>query len=250
MTERQIVLQADRLSKRFGGNTVVNQVSISFTRGRLHSILGPNGAGKTTLFNLLTKDLTPDAGAIRLGDRDITSATPDQVAMLGVARSYQISSVFLEMSVRENVWIAAYRARRGNPFSFWRRAAAFSQPIDLANACLQRLDLLRIADAPVKELSYGDQRLLEISVTLACAPDVILLDEPTAGLSGKETARVKQVIRSLKDEFSIIMIEHNVGIVMDLSDEITVMNRGAVVAHGGPDDIRANRDVREAYFGR
>jgi branched-chain amino acid transport system ATP-binding protein len=244
------VFEADRLSKRFGGNTAVDRVSIRFVRGRLHSILGPNGAGKTTLFNLLTKDLSPDSGVIRLGDVDVTDASPDQVAKLGVARSYQISSVFLDMTVRENVWIAAYRARGGNPFSFWSRAKSYGKPLELADACLRRLDLQHIADVPVKELSYGDQRLLEISVALACEPSIILFDEPTAGLSGKETARVKQVIGVLKNEFSIVMIEHNVGIVMDLSDEITVMNRGTIVAHGSPDDIRANRDVREAYFGR
>jgi branched-chain amino acid transport system ATP-binding protein len=245
-----IVLSAERLSKRFGGNTVVDQVSIAFTRGRLHSILGPNGAGKTTLFNLLTKDLAPDSGAIRLGVLDITNASPDRVATLGVARSYQISSVFLDMSVRDNVWIAAYRACGGNPFSFLKRATAFGKPLELAEACLRRLDLQGIADAPVKELSYGDQRLLEIAVTLACEPKLIMFDEPTAGLSGKETARVKAVIASLKSTYSIVMIEHNVGFVMDLSDEITVMNRGAVVAHGSPEDIRTNSEVREAYFGR
>jgi branched-chain amino acid transport system ATP-binding protein len=250
VTDDRIVLQADRLLKRYGGNTVVDDVSVSFSHGRLHSILGPNGAGKTTLFNLLTKDLSPDSGTIRLGDIDITNASPHQVAKLGVGRSYQISSVFLDMTVRENVWIAAYRARGGNPFSFWRKAASFEQPLELVDDCLRRLDLTSIADARVKELSYGDQRLLEIAVTLACQPSIIMLDEPTAGLSGKETRRVKLVIASLKSEFSIIMIEHNVGIVMDLSDEITVMNRGAVVARGAPDDIRANRDVREAYFGR
>jgi branched-chain amino acid transport system ATP-binding protein len=250
VTENRVVLQADGLLKRYGGNTVVDDVSVSFSHGRLHSILGPNGAGKTTLFNLLTKDLSPDAGTIRLGDVDITNASPHQVAKLGVGRSYQISSVFQEMTVRENVWIAAYRARGGNPFSFWRKATSFEQPLELVDDCLRRLDLMSIADARVKELSYGDQRLLEIAVTLACQPSIIMLDEPTAGLSGKETRRVKLVIASLKSEYSIIMIEHNVGIVMDLSDEITVMNRGAIVARGAPDDIRANRDVREAYFGR
>jgi branched-chain amino acid transport system ATP-binding protein len=245
----QVVLAAEGLSKRFGGNTVVDRVSITFTKGRLHSILGPNGAGKTTLFNLLTRDLAPDSGTIRLGAADITGLTPDQVARLGVARSYQISSVYLDMSVQENVWTAAYRARGGNPFVFWRGVARYPETVEWTSVCLERLGLLGIADLPVRELSYGDQRLLELAVTLACAPRIILLDEPTAGLSSKESERVKRVIMSLKGEFSIVMIEHNVGIVMDLSDEITVMNRGGVVAHGKPSEIRENRDVQEAYFG-
>jgi branched-chain amino acid transport system ATP-binding protein len=245
----QIVLAAEGLTKRFGGNTVVDRVSISFTRGRLHSILGPNGAGKTTLFNLLTRDLAPDSGTVRLGAADITGLTPDQVARMGVARSYQISSVYLDVSVRENVWTAAYRARDGNPFAFWYGVARYPETAEWTAVCLERLGLLGIADLPVRELSYGDQRLLELAVTLACAPTIILLDEPTAGLSSKESERVKRVNMSLKGEFSIVMIEHNVGIVMDLSDEITVMNRGGVVAHGRPSEIRENREVQEAYFG-
>jgi branched-chain amino acid transport system ATP-binding protein len=249
MGQDQPVLAANNLSKRFGGNTVVDAVSIAFAKGRLHSILGPNGAGKTTLFNLLTKDIVPDAGVIRLGATDVTRLAPDRIARMGLARSYQISSVYLEMNVRENVWTAAYRARGGNPFVFWRRAATYAEAGAWTASCLQKLGLLEIADAPVRELSYGDLRLTELAVTLACDPKIILLDEPTAGLSSSETARVKRVIMTLKGEFSIAMIEHNVGMVMDVSDEITVMNRGAVVAHGGPDEIRANTVVREAYFG-
>jgi branched-chain amino acid transport system ATP-binding protein len=249
MPTHDIVLAAAGLSKRFGGNTVVDRISISFARGRLHSILGPNGAGKTTLFNLLTKDIPPDSGTIRLNGSDVTRLSPDRIARMGVARSYQISSIYLDMSVRDNVWVAAYRARGGNPLVFWRNAAAYSDARGLADSCLERLDLTRFADVATKELSYGDQRLLEIAVTLAAEPQIILLDEPTAGLSRKETERVKQVIATLKDAFSIIMIEHNMGVVMDISDEITVMNRGAVLAYGGPDDIRGNRSVQEAYFG-
>ncbi|OKO87027.1 hypothetical protein AC629_15115 [Bradyrhizobium sp. NAS80.1] len=248
-SQDHIVLAADGLSKRFGGNTVVDRLSISFVNGRLHSILGPNGAGKTTLFNLLTKDISPDGGTIRLDGSDVTRLSPDRIARRGVARSYQISSVYLDMSVRDNIWVAAYRAHGGNPLVFWRKAGGYSEARALADACLERLDLTCFADTATKELSYGDQRLLEIAVTLAAAPRIILLDEPTAGLSRKETERVKQVIATLKGAFSIIMIEHNMGVVMDISDEITVMNRGTVLAHGGPDDIRGNKSVQEAYFG-
>jgi branched-chain amino acid transport system ATP-binding protein len=244
-----IVLAADRLSKRFGGNTVVDGVSIAFAKGRLHSILGPNGAGKTTLFNLLTKDLVPDSGTIRLNTIDVTRLPPDRIARMGVGRSYQISSVYLDMSARENVWIAAYRALGGNPFVFWRNATRYSPARELADTYLEKLDLTRFADVATKELSYGDQRLLEIAVTLAAQPQILLLDEPTAGLSRNETEKVKRVITALKGEFSIIMIEHNMSVVMDISEEITVMNRGAVLARGSPDQIRANKSVQEAYFG-
>jgi len=156
-----IALAAEGLCKRFGGNTAVDRVSIAFAKGRLHSILGPNGAGKTTLFNLLTRDLLLDSGTIRLGTTDISRLTPDRVARMGVARSYQISSVYPDMSVRENVWIAAYRARGGNPFAFWRQATSFPETGQWADACLSRLGLSEIADVSVKELSYGDQRLLD-----------------------------------------------------------------------------------------
>jgi len=245
----RIVLSADRISKAFGGNTAVDSVNISFVQGRLHSILGPNGAGKTTLFNLLTKDIAPDGGAIRLNGVDVTRRTPYEIARMGVARSYQISSVYLDMSVRDNVWVAAYRARGGNPLVFWRHVASYPGVRNLADIYLEKFGLLRFADVATKELSYGDQRLLEIAVTLATEPKIILLDEPTAGLSREETERVKGVIAGLKGEFSVIMIEHNMGVVLDISDEITVMNRGAVIAHGSPDEIRANKTVQEAYFG-
>jgi branched-chain amino acid transport system ATP-binding protein len=248
-SENPIVLAADGLTKSFGGNTVVDRVSVDFAKGRLHSILGPNGAGKTTLFNLLTKDLAPDSGTIHLNTVDVTRLSPDRIARMGVGRSYQISSVYLDMSARENVWVAAYRALGGNPFVFWRNAARYSEARDLADAYLEKLDLTRFSDVATKELSYGDQRLLEIAVTLAIQPQIILLDEPTAGLSRNETERVKRVITALKGEFSIIMIEHNMGVVMDISDEITVMNRGAVLTQGSPDQIRRDKSVQEAYFG-
>lgn len=245
----RIVLAGETLRKSFGGNIAVNNVSIAFAEGRLHSILGPNGAGKTTLFNLLTKDFSPDAGTVRLEGADVTRLAPHQIARRGLSRSYQISSVYLDMTARENVWVASYRALAGGAFVFWRRADRDAAVRAHADTYLDRLGLTHFADMPTKELSYGDQRLLEIAVTLASEPRIILLDEPTAGLSRQETEKVKRVIAGLKGEFTIVMIEHNMSVVMEISDEISVMNRGAVIAHGSPRDIQGNRTVQEAYFG-
>ncbi|MBN8940226.1 MAG: ABC transporter ATP-binding protein [Rhizobiales bacterium] len=244
-----IILAAETLRKSFGGNVAVQDVSMAFAKGRLHSILGPNGAGKTTLFNLLTKDLTPDSGAVRLEGADVTGLKPHQIACRGLSRSYQISSVYLDMTARENVWVASYRALAGGSLVFWRRADRDAAVREHADSYLRRLGLMHFADVPTKELSYGDQRLLEIAVTLASEPRIILLDEPTAGLSRQETEKVKRVIAALKGEFTIVMIEHNMGVVMEISDEISVMNRGAVIAHGTPGDIQGNKTVQEAYFG-
>ena len=245
----RVVLAGESLAKSFGGNVAVNKVSMAFAEGRLHSILGPNGAGKTTLFNLLTKDLTPDSGIVRLEGADVTRLAPHQIARRGLSRSYQISSVYLDMTARENVWVASYRALARGPFVFWRRAGRDAAVRAHAETYLARLGLMPFADVPTRELSYGDQRLLEIAVTLAAEPRIILLDEPTAGLSRQETEKVKRVIAALKGEFTIVMIEHNMGVVMEISDEISVMNRGAVIAHGSPHDIQGNRTVQEAYFG-
>ncbi|QCI66302.1 ABC transporter ATP-binding protein [Phreatobacter stygius] len=246
---KRIILSAEALLKAFGGNVAVQNVSMAFAEGRLHSILGPNGAGKTTLFNLLTKDLTPDTGTVRLEGADVTGLKPHQIARRGLSRSYQISSVYLDMTARENVWVASYRALAGGALVFWRRADRDAAVRDHADTYLRRLGLMSFADVPTKELSYGDQRLLEIAVTLASEPRIILLDEPTAGLSRQETEKVKRVIAALKGEFTIVMIEHNMGVVMEISDEISVMNRGAVIAHGSPAEIQGNKTVQEAYFG-
>lgn len=245
----QAVLEAVKLSRSFGAHRAVDQVSIQFEKERLHCILGPNGAGKTTLFNLLTKDLAPSEGQILLHGRDVTGSQPHRIARMGVGRSYQISSVYLNMTVRENVWVAAYRALYGGKLVFWRNASRYQEAIDVADQLLQRFDLLRFADEKTNAISYGDQRLLEIAVTLATKPSVLLLDEPTAGLSQRETDRVKHAIRDLKSAFTIVMIEHKMNFVMEISDVISVMDRGAVIAQGTPDEIRSNEAVQRAYFG-
>jgi len=244
------VLHADGVSKRFGANTVIDRLSLGFEAGRLHSILGPNGAGKTTLFNLLTRDLPISGGRILLKGEDISHLKPHQIARRGVGRSYQISSVYLDLSFLENVWLAVYRAARMGRTGFWKPVHAYGDLREQAVRILDDLGLSGYRDLPAKQTSYGDQRLLEIAVTLATRPEILLLDEPTAGLSQRETERVKRFIQDIKARYTIIMIEHKMNVVMEISDRIHVMNRGALIASGTAAEIAANEDVHRAYFGR
>ncbi|QRR34326.1 ABC transporter ATP-binding protein [Hydrogenophaga sp. YM1] len=245
----QIALEAVNVIKRFGSMTAVDEVSIRFTAGRLHTILGPNGAGKTTLFNLLTKDYKPDGGEIRLLGETVTTLKPHEIARRGVGRSYQITSVIRELSFFENVLLAAYRARRQGRFGVWREVRADPVSADEARRLLASLGLERFAERKAADVSYGDQRMLELAVTLATQPRVLLLDEPTAGLSQRESERVKDVVNSLKSRYTIVMIEHKMNVVMDISDDVTVMARGRVIASGSPSHIANDAAVKAAYFG-
>jgi branched-chain amino acid transport system ATP-binding protein len=246
---QKIILQADQVSKRFNGNTVIKDLSIAFQAQMLHTILGPNGAGKTTLFNLLTRDLPLNGGDILLRGKSIKHMKPHQIARNGVGRSYQISSVFPDLTFLENVWLGAYRKERNGKAGFFRTVRSYSHIRDEAYALLESLGLAPFAELTAKETSYGDQRLLEIAVTLATSPEILLLDEPTAGLSQKETERIKHFILGIKPHYTIIMIEHKMNVVMEISDRIHVMNRGALIASGSPDEISRNETVRQAYFG-
>jgi branched-chain amino acid transport system ATP-binding protein len=244
-----IALEAVKVTKRFGSNTAVDEVSMQFAQGRLHTILGPNGAGKTTLFNLLTKDYQPDGGAIRLLGEDVTSLKPHQIARRGVGRSYQITSVIRELTFFENVLLAAYRAQCGGRMSLWAPVRRDPVASRQAMALLDKLHIERFAHRKAADVSYGDQRMLELAVTLATSPAVLLLDEPTAGLSQKESERVKDVVNGLKSAYTIVMIEHKMNVVMDISDDVTVMARGKVIASGSPSQIASDAVVKAAYFG-
>lgn len=243
------VLEAVGVTKKFGANVVIENLSIGFAPGMLHSILGPNGAGKTTLFNLLTRDLPVTAGEILLRGERITAMKPHQIARLGVGRSYQISSVYLDMSFLDNVWLAAYRARHGGRTGWWKQVGGYGEIRDQACDILEKLGLIGFRDLPAKAVSYGDQRLLEIAVTLATRPDILLLDEPTAGLSQRETERVKNFIESIKSQYLIVMIEHKMNVVMEISDRVHVMNRGVLIASGTAAEISRDEAVHRAYFG-
>lgn len=249
MTAAPYVLEAAAVCKSFGKNVVLKDLSIRFTEGRLHSILGPNGAGKTTLFNVLTKDYVVDKGDILLRGERVTKLRPDQIARKGVGRSYQITSVLRDLTFFENVWLAAYRSERNGFLGGWRDFLDRKSTRDETNRVLTEFGLDKFSGRKAGEVSYGDQRLLELAVTLATRPGILLLDEPTAGLSQRETERIKHFIMSLKQKFTIVMIEHKMNVVMDISDEISVMNRGEIIAAGTPDEISSNEDVRRAYFG-
>ncbi len=237
------------LVMQFGGHRAVDDVSLDIDGGRLVCILGPNGAGKTTLFNLLTKDLRPTAGTIRFEGRDVTALPPHAVARLGIGRSYQITSIFPAWSVEDNVWIAAYRRDHGGRLVFGRRAARYKRAEPRIAGLLETVGLLKLRGVLAGALSYGDQRLLEIAITLATEPRLILLDEPTSGLSQEETGRVGRLIRTLAATTTVVMIEHKMDVVMEISDRLVVMDRGRVIADGPPAAVAADAAVKAAYFG-
>jgi len=243
------IIRTEALIKQFGGNRAVNGVSLEVGGGTLHSIIGPNGAGKTTLFNLLTKDFPPTSGRILLYGEDITREPPHAVARRGVGRSYQITSVFQNMTLGQNVWVALYRRERQGFLNFWRHADRDASLREEATEILSRVRLDDRADRLASELSYGDQRLLEIAVTLATKPRVLLLDEPTAGLSHEETESVSRLIAGLKGRYSILMIEHKMDVVMRISDRLSVMHFGSIIAEGTPEEVARDPGVRKAYLG-
>ncbi|MYZ45545.1 ABC transporter ATP-binding protein [Schauerella aestuarii] len=249
MTANTYAFEARNVTKKFGANVVIEDLSIGFEPGMLHSILGPNGAGKTTLFNLLTRDLPVTSGEILLKGDTVTKLKPHQIARRGVGRSYQISSVYLDLTFQENVWLAAYRAAHGGRIGWWRRVEHYDALRAQASQLLSKLGLEQYEHTLARSVSYGDQRLLEIAVTLATRPEILLLDEPTAGLSQRETERVKTFIASIKTEYTIVMIEHKMNVVMEISDRIHVMNRGALIAAGTAAEISQNQAVHAAYFG-
>lgn len=245
----EAVLKADRLTKRFGAHTAVEDVSFEVAPGELLSIIGPNGAGKTTLFNLLTKDLPPTSGQIFLADRDVTGLKPHQISRLGVGRSYQITSIFPNLTVIDNIWVAAYRHKFGGRFDFLRRRHAYGSLTPVVQTVLDGAGLENYADMKASELSYGHQRMLEIAITLATEPRLILLDEPTSGLSQEDTRQVGEMVRRLAESHTVVMIEHKMSVVMAISHRLIVMNFGAIIAEGVPQDVARNEDVRKAYFG-
>jgi branched-chain amino acid transport system ATP-binding protein len=242
-------LAVEGLVKQFGGNRVIDGLNLDVRAGELLCILGPNGAGKTTLFNLLTKDLRPDAGRIALDGQDVTMLPPHRIARLGVGRSYQITSVFPDVTVEDNVWLSAYRQDHRGRLNFWRRADRYRREEAHVRALLARVGVERIRKVPAGELSYGDQRLVEIAITLAAAPKLLLLDEPTSGLSQDETGRVGRLIRSLADAYTVVMVEHKMDVVMGISDRLVVMDRGRIIADGPPEAVSRDAAVKAAYFG-
>jgi branched-chain amino acid transport system ATP-binding protein len=242
------ILEARGLSKGFRGFMAVQGVDFDIENGSIHALIGPNGAGKTTCFNLLTKFLQPTAGTIRFEGHDITGLAPADIARLGMVRSFQISAVFGHMTALENVRIALARARGGN-FDFWRGEKILNQYNEQAQALLADVGLDDHVDTPAALLSYGRKRALEIATTLALDPRLMLLDEPTAGMTEADVERIVALIRKIRKGRTILMVEHNLSVVSGLSDRITVLARGRVLAAGDYATVSRDPAVIEAYLG-
>jgi len=243
-----IILETEDLTKEFAGFVAVNGVSLRVARGTIHALIGPNGAGKTTCFNLLTKFLQPTRGRIVFKGRDITSLPPTEIARLGLVRSFQISAVFPHLTCRENVRIALQRARGGS-FDFWRTKRVLNVLDERAMALLADVGLAEFADLTAVELPYGRKRALELATTIAVDPEMLLLDEPTAGMGHEDIDRIAALIKSVAANRTVLMVEHNLSVVSNLSDRITVLTRGRVLAEGDYETVSSNAEVREAYMG-
>ena len=243
-----IILETEDLTKEFAGFVAVNGVSLRVVRGTIHALIGPNGAGKTTCFNLLTKFLQPTRGRIIFKGRDITALPPTEIARLGLARSFQISAVFPHLTLRENVRIALQRSRGGS-FDFWNSKGVLDEYNDRAVALLADVGLAEYANLTAVELSYGRKRALELATTIAVDPEMLLLDEPTAGMGHEDIDRIAALIKSVAANRTVLMVEHNLSVVSNLSDRITVLTRGRVLAEGNYETVSNNPEVREAYMG-
>jgi branched-chain amino acid transport system ATP-binding protein len=242
-----VILETEDLTKEFSGFFAVNGVSLRVLRRTIHALIGPNGAGKTTCFNMLTKFLSPTRGRIVFNGHDITALAPADVARLGLVRSFQISAVFPHMTVLENVRIALQRLRGGS-FDFWRSTAVLDSYNERAMELIADVGLAEFTDWLAVELPYGRKRALEIA-TLALDPEMLLLDEPTAGMGHEDVGRIAQLIKRVAADRTVLMVEHNLSVVADLSDHITVLTRGRVLAEGDYATVSNNAEVREAYMG-
>ena len=242
------IIETQGLSIDFNGFYAVKDVSLKIERGSIHALIGPNGAGKTTCFNLITKFLRPTAGRILYKGRDITQAKPADVARMGMVRSFQISATFPHLSVLENVRIALQR-KLGTSFQFWRSEHSLHSLDDQAMRLLEEVGLAEQAGLQAVELSYGRKRALEIATTLALDPEMMLLDEPTSGMGHEDIGRVAALIKRVAAKRTVLMVEHNLSVVSDLSDRITVLARGEILTEGSYAEVSANPQVIDAYMG-
>ncbi|GAC1341156.1 MAG: hypothetical protein NVSMB18_12720 [Acetobacteraceae bacterium] len=248
MTPAPPRLSVTALHKAFGPTQIIRGVDLAVTTGERHAIIGPNGAGKSSLFHLISGRLRPDSGQVLLDGDDITALPPHAIFNRGLARSFQVTSLFPRLSVFENLRAGAMRAS-GCGLAFWRRLDGYRTLRDRAEELLMQLGLERRRDVPAGNLAYAEQRALEIGVTIAGGAPVILLDEPTAGMSRAETERAVALIRRVTDGRTLVMIEHDLGVVFDLADTISVLADGRVIASGPPNAVRGDKAVRAAYLG-
>jgi ABC-type branched-subunit amino acid transport system ATPase component len=242
------ILSTKGLNKHFGGVLAVNDVDVAFEAKRLRSIIGPNGAGKTTFINVITGRLPASSGAVLFGNRDITNRPAHRLVRLGICRTFQITSIFMGLTVFENVRIAA-QSEIGGSFRIFSARESLTQVNEKTLEILDRLGLKDKARVPSSNLAHGDQRLLEVAMALAGDPKILFLDEPTAGMSPAETEHIAQLIKGLTKTIAVVLVEHDMDVVMSISDEITVLNQGSIIAEGPPREIQDNELVKEAYLG-
>lgn len=248
MTAEGYILETRGLTKEFAGFVAVSEVDLRVRRGTIHALIGPNGAGKTTCFNLLTKFLRPSRGQILYKGQDITALAPADVARLGLVRSFQISAVFPHLTALENVRVALQR-QHGSSFDFWRSKSVLDQYNGRARELLEDVGLSDFANTPAVEMPYGRKRALEIATTLALDPEMMLLDEPMAGMGHEDIDKVAALIKRISQKYTILMVEHNLNVVANLSDTITVLTRGKVLAEGDYATLTKDPRVKEAYLG-
>jgi len=242
------ILETQGLTKEFAGFTAVSDVSLQIRRNTIHALIGPNGAGKTTVFNLLTKFLQPSRGTILYNGEDITAAKPADIARLGLVRSFQISAVFPNLTALENVRVALQR-EHGESFDFWQSKSVLNRFNERARALLDDVGLSAFADIRAAEMPYGRKRALEIATTLALEPEMMLLDEPMAGMGHEDIEKIASLIKRISADHTILMVEHNLNVVSNLSDKITVLTRGQILAEGDYATLTKDERVKEAYLG-
>jgi branched-chain amino acid transport system ATP-binding protein len=242
------ILEVENISQRFGSFRALNNISVGFAPGKLTAIIGPNGAGKSTFFNVVSGAFPPSEGRIRFQGRDITGMPQHEFARVGIAKSFQITNVFKQLSAHENVRVAAQM--RQARFSLWRNRASLPELAEQADALLARVGLSSVRKRPAADLAHGQQRALEIAMALACEPTLLLMDEPTAGMSPEETAVMMGLIESLAAERTVILVEHKMKLVMGICQRLIVLHHGEFLAEGTPADIRANSEVKRVYLGQ
>lgn len=242
------ILKTEKLTKKFGAMAAVSDVDLRVKKGEIHSIIGPNGAGKTTLFNMLAGTFPSTSGRIWFEDQEITGKKPFEISQIGIARSYQVTNIFPVLSIKENVRLSA-QSRTKHNFSFFRRASSLREVEEKTLAVLEEVGLTDIMHHKAAEVSYGVQRALEVAIALATSPRLLLLDEPTSGMPHEDSFKIMDLIKKISKGLTIVLIEHRMHVVMSVSDVITVMAQGKVIAEGPPDQVRCNEEVIRAYLG-
>ncbi len=242
------ILVADGVGKTFGGFVALKDVTVSFAKDKLSAIIGPNGAGKSTFFNVISGAFPATSGRVSFEGRDITALPPHEYARRGIAKSFQITNLFPHLSAHENVRVAAQMQK--TRYNLWTPRAGIRELIDAADALLERVGILSRRNAVARDLAHGEQRCLEIAMALACRPRLLLLDEPTAGMSPEETVKMMDLIVRLSTERTVILVEHKMKLVMGICQQLIVLHHGELLAQGTPADIRANEEVKRVYLGQ